>query len=240
LALQIDNGTAINSGYRESSRGHWICSVIISLSLHLAIFLSIMLREPQYTVRKLSPLMELQNVILEEKAPVADNPPKRIQPKQKESKPAMEKPAEEITTSTTQEIAANTTQDVPVEISPTPVRSSNIPAAPSTSSTIASGQPQRIANSSELDNTEFEPLYNPKPDYPAVAQAAGITGYVDVDLTIDENGKVSSFDIVKTHGHPSFALETAKVLPRWRFPPPRIGGKKVSVQYVYRVNFTLR
>lgn len=186
--------------------------------------------------------MELQKVTLEEKTPVADNPPTRIQPKQKESAPvpAMEKPAEEVTTSTTQEISTNTAHEIPVEVSPTPVRNSGNPASPSASSTVASGQPQRIANSSELDNTEFEPLYNPKPDYPAVAQSAGITGYVDVDLTIDENGKVSSFNIVKTLGHPSFALETAKVLPRWRFPPPRIGGKKVRVQYVYRVNFTLR
>jgi hypothetical protein len=25
----------------------------------------------------------------------------------------------------------------------------------------------------------------------------------------------------------------------WRFPPPRINGKKVKVNYVYRVNFSL-
>jgi protein TonB len=98
---------------------------------------------------------------------------------------------------------------------------------------------QRIGTTAELDNTEFVPLFNPKPDYPVVAQVSQITGWVDVDLVINVDGKVESFTIIETKGHPSFAVETAKVLPRWRFPPPRIGGKKVRVQYTYRVNFTL-
>ncbi|MBN1600585.1 MAG: energy transducer TonB [Chitinispirillaceae bacterium] len=47
---------------------------------------------------------------------------------------------------------------------------------------------------------------------------------------INGQGKVESFTFVETRGHPSLAVETAKVLPRWRFPPPRISGQKVRIQ----------
>lgn len=72
-----------------------------------------------------------------------------------------------------------------------------------------------------------------------MSQEARITGYVDVDLHIAENGVVESFSIATIKGHPAFGVETARVLPRWRFPPPRIGGKKCSVKYIYRINFVL-
>ncbi len=112
---------------------------------------------------------------------------------------------------------------------------STAPVAP----VAASGQPQRIGSTAELDNVGFEPVFSPKPDYPVVALEARITGYVDVDLVISDNGQVKSFSFVTIKGHPAFGVETTKVLPRWRFPPPRINGKKCSVKYIYRINFVL-
>ena len=35
------------------------------------------------------------------------------------------------------------------------------------------------------------------------------------------------------------AHETAKIIGKWRFPPPRINGKKVKIRYLYTVNFRL-
>jgi TonB family protein len=112
------------------------------------------------------------------------------------------------------------------------------PIAP-TVPVVASGQPQRIGSIAELDNVTFEPVFSLKPNYPSVAQSAGITGYVDVDLVIGDNGSVRSFSIVTVKGHPAFGTETASVLPKWRFPPPRIKGKKTTVKYLYRIKFTL-
>ncbi|MFH1760902.1 MAG: energy transducer TonB [bacterium] len=91
----------------------------------------------------------------------------------------------------------------------------------------------------QLDNAEFSPIYNPKPRYPDIARAAGIEGFVVVDLLIDETGRVKSFSILKTEGHQQFTLETSKVIRSWRFPPPRIGGKLSMVRYEYKVVFRL-
>lgn len=91
----------------------------------------------------------------------------------------------------------------------------------------------------ELDNVKYSPLYNPKPVYPPVAIRAGIQGTVDVDLVINELGRVEEFSIVKVDGHPDFGNETAKIIGRWRFPPPRINGRKTKIRYRYTVNFRL-
>jgi protein TonB len=97
-----------------------------------------------------------------------------------------------------------------------------------------------VSSDAQLDNVSYEPMgHCLRPAYPSIAQRAGITGYVDVDLLIDENGRVKEFSFGRVTGHPAFRLETAKVLPKWRFPPPRIGGRKVQIRYTYRVNFKL-
>jgi|WetSurMetagenome_2_1015567.scaffolds.fasta_scaffold59849_2 periplasmic protein TonB len=100
-------------------------------------------------------------------------------------------------------------------------------------------QPVAVASATLLDNTNFSPIFNPKPAYPAIANKANIEGYVDVELIVSAAGTIESFTILKTSGHPAFGEETAKVIKRWRFPPPRINGKPSKIKYDYRVNFTL-
>ena len=234
MALQVNRRPGLNCVYKENSFSRWVCSVIIAFIM-LFLSLTAMLHESEDVERDSAPLMELNYVVLDETKTPVENP-RRIQPKRKEPQNTEKEPSKEV--------SINTTNNIPIEPATAPVLESDIPSAqvipaPITSAPSVSNQPQRIGNTAELDNTDFAPVYNPKPDYPIVAQEAAITGFVDIDLVIDENGKVVSFSIVKIQGHPSFAVETKKVLPRWRFPPPRIGGKKVRVKYVYRVNFTL-
>ena len=152
----------------------------------------------------------------------------------------------------------------PVSIQPTETAPAALPAAPQTSPVavanasenkaipaIAMGQTVgssgggevgaavRIGSVGNLDNVEYSPLYNPKPAYPLIALKADIQGSVDVDLVINEFGQVENFSIVNVHGHPSFGDETAKVIGKWRFPPPRIDGKKVKIKFLYTVIFKL-
>jgi len=91
----------------------------------------------------------------------------------------------------------------------------------------------------ELDNTDFEPIYNPKPAYPPIARMAEIEGYVVVELLINKKGRVEKYSIIKTEGHQQFALETSRVVRKWRFPPPRINGRPAKVRYEYTVRFVL-
>jgi len=101
------------------------------------------------------------------------------------------------------------------------------------------GVPEAVSEIGSLDNMDFAPLYNPSPAYPEIARAAGMEGFVLVELLIDENGMVVEFKILQVSGHPQFGKETEKVISRWKFPPPRQNGKPVRVKYVYKILFRL-
>jgi protein TonB len=105
--------------------------------------------------------------------------------------------------------------------------------------TAAPAEPRRISSSQELDNIDYDPVFAPQPLYPPIALRTGIEGFVDADLTIDENGKVAAIQILGVSGHPSFAPAVRETLLRWRFPPPRIKGRPLSIRYQYRVNFRM-
>jgi len=119
------------------------------------------------------------------------------------------------------------------------------PAPPNDAVSVSTAQPVSpieetgFVDAKQLDNTDFTPVYNPKPLYPAIAREAHIEGYVVVELTIDPKGYVKSFSITKTAGHQQFALETSRVIRKWRFPPPRIKGQPVEIRYEYKVVFKL-
>jgi len=114
---------------------------------------------------------------------------------------------------------------------------------PSSGTTSSSGQSQPVTitmgSKSLLDNSDFSPLFNPKPTYPRVALLNNIEGFVNLELLINESGKIESASIVQSFGHPSFGLEVMKVIKQWRFPPPRIKGEKVKIRYLYQIDFTL-
>lgn len=189
---------------------------------------------PNDTLPISGPLLEVDYVTVEEPPRVQKPPPpppprvtRRVEKKEVAPEPVEQEVVPEM---------------APLEATPAPQTAVDVaapPKAPAAAVAAPSNAPQRIGSTLELDNVSFEPIFNPKPEYPLIAQQTGISGYVDVDLVISDNGKVKSFSIVTVKGHPAFGTETAKVLPRWRFPPPRIGGQKTSVKYLYRIKFTL-
>jgi TonB family protein len=76
------------------------------------------------------------------------------------------------------------------------------------------------------------------PAYPPIAKAARAQGAVQVNVTIDENGNVTSADAVS--GHPLLrdaAIEAAK---QWQFKPTLLGGEAVKVQGLLTFNFTVQ
>ena len=76
-----------------------------------------------------------------------------------------------------------------------------------------------------------------QPPYPAVAKAAGAEGAVQVAITVNENGEVTTTEAVT--GHPLLkeaALEAAK---EWKFKQTELSGKPVKVQGILTFNFTL-
>jgi TonB family protein len=75
----------------------------------------------------------------------------------------------------------------------------------------------------------------PKPEYPADAQAAGASGTVVIQVTIDESGMVISTRAVS--GHPMLQQAAINAAMQARFSPTSIMGEPVKVTGVITYNF---
>ena len=78
----------------------------------------------------------------------------------------------------------------------------------------------------------------PKPAYPELAKRAGIQGPVNVQILVDETGKVVSAQAVKGSAMLTRAAEDAA--RRARFTPTKLGDQPVKVQGVITYNFVLQ
>ncbi len=82
-----------------------------------------------------------------------------------------------------------------------------------------------------------EAIELPKPAYPALAKQTGTHGSVNVQVLIDENGKVISAHAVS--GHPLLCPEAVRAAYRARFSPTRLSDQPVKVSGVITYNFLL-
>ena len=78
----------------------------------------------------------------------------------------------------------------------------------------------------------------PKPVYPTIARQAGIQGSVNVQILVDETGKVVSAQAVK--GSPMLTTAAVDAARRARFTPTQLGDQPVKVQGVITYNFVLQ
>lgn len=75
----------------------------------------------------------------------------------------------------------------------------------------------------------------PKPPYPAIAKAAHASGTVVVQVTVDEDGNVTSAKAVS--GHPLLQAAATQAARQARFSPTVLAGKPVKVNGVLTYNF---
>jgi TonB family protein len=78
----------------------------------------------------------------------------------------------------------------------------------------------------------------PKPAYPLIAKQAGAHGPVNIQVLIDESGKVISAKAVK--GHPLLMAAAQQAAYGARFSPTRLGDQAVKVSGVITYNFVLQ
>jgi TonB family protein len=81
-------------------------------------------------------------------------------------------------------------------------------------------------------------LEMPKPTYPILALKARIQGPVNVQILVDETGKVVSAQAVK--GRPMLTKAAEDAARRARFTPTKLGDQPVKVQGVITYNFVLQ
>jgi protein TonB len=93
----------------------------------------------------------------------------------------------------------------------------------------------RILKVSRILNSQAVSL--PKPSYPAMARQIKVQGAVNVQVLIDETGRVISAKAVS--GHPFFIPEAQRAAMQARFSPTIIGEQPVKVSGVITYNFVL-
>jgi protein TonB len=76
------------------------------------------------------------------------------------------------------------------------------------------------------------------PEYPPLALAARVQGTVVVDCVIDEDGRVSSLTVLKSH--PLLEAAAVDAVRQWRYVPTLLNGVRVSVLLTVTVDFRLR
>ena len=76
------------------------------------------------------------------------------------------------------------------------------------------------------------------PGYPADAKEKHITGKVVLDVTVNEQGKVSSTK-TKESAHASLEKAAVDAVKQWEFEPLKMDGKPVSFITTITLNFAL-
>jgi TonB family protein len=77
--------------------------------------------------------------------------------------------------------------------------------------------------------------YLPKPAYPPIARAAHVSGTVNVQVVIDESGKVISANAVS--GHPLLQGSAVAAARQAKFSPTVLSGQPVKVTGIIVYNF---
>jgi TonB family protein len=75
------------------------------------------------------------------------------------------------------------------------------------------------------------------PQFPAEAMAAGVQGVVQVEVVINEEGRVAQATV--TRSVPLLDDAALNAVREWRFKPPLVNGQPASVRTTLMVNFSL-
>jgi protein TonB len=102
-------------------------------------------------------------------------------------------------------------------------------SAQASSMNVADAKGDRPYFEFQVEKPAAAKMGNPHPQYPAALQSRGINGEVLAQFVVDTTGKadVSTFEVVKSTNE-SFTAAVKDVLPRMRFYPAEVGGKKVK------------
>jgi protein TonB len=84
------------------------------------------------------------------------------------------------------------------------------------------------------------PLYDPAPQYPAVARRRGEQGTVRCLVTVDAAGRVETAAVLASSGSPALDRAALEAVTRTPFAPARAGEEAVRGELVVAVRFQLR
>jgi TonB family protein len=94
---------------------------------------------------------------------------------------------------------------------------------------------QRITIGGNVQQAKL--VRQPKPEYPALAKQARISGVVHLQVVIAADGTVK--DIALLSGHPLLVPPSIEAVKQWQYQPTLLNGDRVEVLTQVDVNFTL-
>ncbi len=80
-------------------------------------------------------------------------------------------------------------------------------------------------------------IFQPTPEYPALAKMARIQGTVRLEAVISRDGRVEDLKVLS--GHPLLVKAAVEAVSRWRYQPTLLNGEPVEVLTTIDVNFRL-
>jgi len=95
-----------------------------------------------------------------------------------------------------------------------------------------------VFESYELDQAP-RPVVKVPPTYPFKAREQGVEGVVQVKILVKEDGTVGEVLIMDARPPDTFEDAVLMAVPRWRFEPGVIGGKKVTSWVITALHFKL-
>lgn len=75
--------------------------------------------------------------------------------------------------------------------------------------------------------------------YPELARRQGISGYVTMNVLVDEEGNVEDVEIIDSKPKEVFDLKADSTIRNWKFEPATYNGKKVKVWATQKIVFKL-
>jgi len=89
------------------------------------------------------------------------------------------------------------------------------------------------------DPDEFQKrlVNSPKPSYPALAQRAGLQGFVKLQVRVKKDGSIEVQKLIE--GEPALADAAIAAVKQWRAKPASMNGKQVEVISTVTFNFQL-
>jgi protein TonB len=83
------------------------------------------------------------------------------------------------------------------------------------------------------------PIVRIEPQYPREALIEGISGWVDIEFTIEADGSVSDPAIVDSQPKRVFDRDAVRAIYKWKFKPRIVDGKPVARRATQRLEFNL-
>ena len=217
----------------EGNFRSWTGALVCTLVLNLLLFSAIPnLMKPEETRPNFGPMIpqvHLTRLHRTKPEPVKKReakPPVKARVKKKPDKPKMNRPA-------------TTALSIPFEVN------TRLPGGPRTLAL-----PEVMSKS--LENLPLTTLFTPgdldqpltalsriPPIYPFRAKARGIEGWVAVEFTVTEQGRVTDIAILSADPQEIFEQSVIQCVSAWRFEPGRISGEPVRTRVKTKIRFQL-